>query len=55
MKIELINLSDDNMKQCFKLKVASNQVQYIASNENSWKAAKENEKVARPFATTCDG
>ena len=55
MKIELVKLSEDNMKQCFKLKVASNQVQYIASNEDSWRAAKENEKVAHPSAVTCDG
>ena len=55
MKIELVELSEDNMKQCFDLKVASEQMQYIASNEDSWKAAKENEKVARPFAICCDG
>ena len=30
-------------------------MQYIASNESSWKAAKENKKVARPFAIYCDG
>ena len=35
MKIELIELMEDNMKQCFELKVASNQMQYIASNEDS--------------------
>ena len=55
MKIELINLSEDNMKQCFDLKVSNDQMQYIASNEDSWKAAKENEKVSRPFAIYCDG
>ncbi len=43
------------MKQCFDLKVASEQMQYIASNEDSWKAVKENEKVARPFAICSDG
>jgi len=32
MKIELVGLSEDNMKQCFDLKVASEQMQYIASN-----------------------
>ena len=47
MKIELVELSEDNMKQCFDLKVASEQMQYIASNEDSWKAAKENEKQIR--------
>ena len=55
IRIELTDLSEDNMKQCFNLKVASNQMQYIASNEDSWKAAKENEKTARPFAIYCDG
>ena len=55
MQIELTDLSEDNMKQCFSLKVASDQMQYIASNEDSWKEAKENEKVARPFAIYCDG
>ena len=54
MKIELIDLSADNMKQCFELKVADDQTQYIASNEDSWKTAKENGKVARPFAVCCD-
>ena len=55
MKVELIDLSEENMKQCFQLKVSNDQMQYIASNEESWKAAKENEKVARPFAIYCDG
>jgi len=54
MKIELIDLTEDNIKQCFGLKVAGSQMQYIASNEDSWKEAKENEKVARPFAIYCD-
>ena len=49
MKIELADLTEDNMKQCFALKVTGSQMQYIASNEDSWKTAKENEKVARPF------
>lgn len=55
MRIELIELSEDNMKQCFELKVASDQMKYIASNEDSWEAAKENIKVACPFAIFCDG
>lgn len=55
MKIELIELTEENKKQCFELKTADEQMQYIASNEDSWKAAKENEKVARPFAICCDG
>lgn len=54
MKIELIDITEDNMKQCFELKVASDQMQYIASNEDSWHTAKENENVARPFAIYCD-
>ena len=55
MEIELVGLSEDNMKQCFELKVASNQMQFIASNEDSWRTAKEYQKVARPFAIYCDG
>lgn len=55
MEIELVGLSEDNMKQCFELKVASNQMQYIASNEDSWRTAIEYQKVARPFAIYCDG
>ena len=55
MKIELIDLTEENMRQCFEMRVASNQKQYIASNEDSWKTAKENEKVVRPFAIYCDG
>ena len=55
MRIELRELSEDNRKQCFSLKVASGQMQYIASNEASWKTAEENGKVARPFAIYCDG
>ena len=54
MKIALIDLTEDNIEQCFELKVASNQMQYIASNEDSWKTAKENVKIARPFAIYCD-
>lgn len=50
MRIELIALTEDNIKQCLVLKVAGNQKQYIASNADSWKTARENEKVARPFA-----
>ena len=55
MKIELQKLTNENMKQCFDLKVAKDQMQYIASNEESWNAAKENKDVARPFVIYCDG
>ena len=54
MRIELIELSENHLQQCFDLNVASDQKQYIASNEESWKTAKDNEKVARPFAIYCD-
>ena len=43
-----------NENRTNRLKVASNQMQYIASNEDSWKSAKENEEVARPFVIFCD-
>ena len=55
MKVELVSLTDENLKECFGLKVAKDQAQYIASNEDSWNAAKENADVARPFAIYCDG
>ena len=55
MKIELVDLSDNNRNACFNLKVASDQAQYIASNEESWKEAKANDSVARPFLICCDG
>ena len=55
MIVELITLTEDLLQQCFELKVASDQTQYIASNSDSLAAAKENEKVARPFAIYCDG
>ena len=54
MNIRLADLTEDNIRQCFELKTASCQMQYIASNEDSWRAAKENEKIARPFAIYCD-
>ena len=55
MTVELIKLTEENLQQCFELKVANDQAQYIASNSDSWIAAKENENVARPFAIYCDG
>ena len=55
MIVELIKLTEENLQQCFELKVANDQAQYIASNFDSWIAAKENENVARPFAIYCDG
>ena len=55
MTVELIKLTEENLQQCFELKVANGQAQYIASNFDSWIAAKENENVARPFAIYCDG
>ena len=55
MNIELINLTEENLQQCFELKVADDQAQYIASNADSWNAALENKEVARPFMICCDG
>ena len=46
MKIELIELSEGNLDQCFDLKVAREQTQYIASNADSWNTSKENIDVA---------
>ena len=55
MNIELRNITEENLQQCFALRVADDQTQYIASNADSWKTAKENPAVARPFAVYCDG
>lgn len=55
MNVELEDLSEKNANQCFQLKVASDQTQYNASNEESWKTAKKNEKIARSFSICCDG
>lgn len=55
MKIELKELSEENLKQCLDLKVAEDQMKYIASNKASWETAKENKNVARPFAIYCEG
>ena len=55
MKIELCDLSEENLQQCFNLKVADGQTQYIASNKDSWQTANENKTVARPSALCCDG
>ena len=55
MKVELVRLTKENLQQCFELKVANDQARYIASNSDSWNAAKKNESVARPFAIYIDG
>lgn len=52
---ELIELTEDNIEQCTCLKVSDAQKCFIATNEESWQAAKENPDVARPFAICCDG
>ncbi len=49
MNIELVGLTEENLNECLRLKVAEEQTQYIASNEDSWKTAQENREVARPF------
>ena len=41
MKIELRELTEENLQECFKLKVAENQKQYIDSNENSWNVERQ--------------
>ena len=55
MKVELVRLTKENLQQCFELKVANDQARYIASNSDSWNAAKKKESVARPFAIYIDG
>ncbi|MCR4767147.1 MAG: GNAT family N-acetyltransferase [Saccharofermentans sp.] len=55
MKTKLIELTEDNLKECLALKVSGEQAAFIATNEASWNAAKENPDVARPYAIYCDG
>lgn len=50
MKIGLRKITEENKQECFGLKVNTNQLQYISSNEDSLKEAEENADVARPFA-----
>ena len=50
MKTQLVEITKDNLRQCIELRVSDDQMQYIASNEDSIRTARENEKVARPFA-----
>lgn len=54
MKAELREINDDNRADCIALKVAPEQMQYIASNEDSLRDAKENSGVARPYAIYID-
>lgn len=55
MDIELRNLTDTMLDECFALKVHDVQAMYIAPNEDSWKAYLEHQNVARPFAIYADG
>ena len=55
MKIELRPVDDSNRSDCISLKVSESQSEYIASNESSLEAAKENADVARPFVIYVDG
>lgn len=55
MTVELRPLDESNIKDCVSLKVAKDQEEYIATNEDSIAAAKENAKVARPFVIYADG
>ena len=55
MNVELRPLTDALLQECFALKVDEAQAQFIASNSDSWEAARENPGVARPFAIYADG
>lgn len=55
MKAELREINDNNRADCIALKVSPEQMQYIASNEDSLRDAKENAEVARPYAIYIDG
>lgn len=57
MKLELLEITDENRAGCIALKVSPEQSEYIASNEDSLREASkaENEEIARPFAIYADG
>ncbi len=54
MKITLKKIKEQNMEECFSLKVNPAQSEYIASNEDSLNEARENAEIARPFAIYAD-
>lgn len=54
MKIALKKITEQNEQECFSLKVSLAQSEYIASNEASLNAARENAEVTRPFAIYAD-
>ena len=54
MKIELRPLDETNREDCVRLKVKDTQNDYIATNESSIEAARENAEVARPFVIYAD-
>lgn len=54
MKITLKAITEQNMQECFSLRVNPSQSEYIASNENSLNEAQENAGIARPFAIYAD-
>ena len=51
----LMPLDETNREECIQLKVNEAQAAYIATNESSLEAAKENAEVARPFVIYADG
>lgn len=55
MKAELREIDDRNRDEAVGLRVAPEQAQYISSNADSLKDAKENDGVARPYAVYIDG
>lgn len=54
MKVELRKIDNDNMEDCFALRVADEQLAYICLNEVSLKDAEENMDIAKPFAIYID-
>lgn len=54
MGVELKKITNDNKAECFALKVSADQLEYIATNEDSLNEADKNAEVARPFAIYVD-
>lgn len=55
MKIELLEINEENREECLALKAAPSQAEFIASNEKSLRQAEEAAGVARPYAIYADG
>lgn len=54
MKVELRNIDDSNRTECLSLKVTQEQLEYVATYEESLNDINENVDIVRPFAIYID-